>query len=303
MNYYNEIKTELIKNEAYKQVKEYCKNRHDLETYYNVGKLLIEAQGGFDRNKYGNKLIKEYSIKLKSELGKGYSWRNLYYMRLFYVKKSEYKILQALPAIFTWSHLIEILPLEKEEIISYYINITNKLNLSYRELHTRIKSKEYERLPEETKQKLKNEEPLEVTDLVSNPIIIKTHNKDLTTFSHKILEELILEDLDAFLKQLGEGFMYVGKEYKLSDLGENKYIDILLYNVIYNCYVPVELKTDKLLHKDIGQLKLYMNYVDKNIKTPTQNKSVGIIISKENDKFVINYLSDESIRYVEYKLV
>ena len=85
MNYYNEIKTELIKNEAYKQVKDYSKNRHDLETYYNVGKLLIEAQGGEERSKYGNKLIKEYSKKLSEELGKGYSTTNLKYMRQFYL--------------------------------------------------------------------------------------------------------------------------------------------------------------------------------------------------------------------------
>ena len=109
MNYYNEIKTELIKNAAYRQVKDYSKNRHDLETYYDIGKLLIEAQGGLDRNKYGNKLIKEYSKKLTEELGKGYSTTSLKYMRQFYLfcRKG-----QAVPDQLIWARYIEILPIK-----------------------------------------------------------------------------------------------------------------------------------------------------------------------------------------------
>ena len=102
MNYYNEIKNELINNEVYKRAKDYSKNKNDLTTYYNVGKLLIEAQGGLDRNEYGNKLIKEYSKQLTEELGKGYSWRNLYNMRLFYIKFKEEHILQTVSAKLTW---------------------------------------------------------------------------------------------------------------------------------------------------------------------------------------------------------
>ena len=111
MNYYNEIKNELIDNELTKKAKDYSKNRSDLTHYYNVGRLIIEAQGGENNNKYGNRLIKDYSIKLTKEIGKGYSWRNLYNMRSYYILLSKNEILQALPAILSWSHFVELLSL------------------------------------------------------------------------------------------------------------------------------------------------------------------------------------------------
>ena len=301
MNYYNEIKTELIKNEAYKQVKDYSKNRHDLETYYNVGKLLIVAQGGEERAKYGNGLIKEYSKRLTEELGKGYTVSALKRMRQFYIMIQK----GAQPAHqLSWSHYIEILPIKDINEQSYYINICIHQNLGRDELRKRIKSMEYEHLPEETKKKLQNDEPLEVTDLVSNPVVINTNNKDLTTFNHKVLEELILENLYDFLGQLGEGFTFVGNEYRISDkfLDKDVYIDILLFNYIYNCFVPVELKVDAVKEEDIGQLQVYMNTIDRNLKSPSMNKTVGIIVSKENDKFVVRYCSDDRIKFIEYKL-
>ena len=302
MNYYNEIKTELIKNEAYKQVKEYSKNRHDLETYYNVGKLLIEAQGGEERAKYGNGLIKEYSKKLTEELGKSFSYTLLKNCRSFFLLVSNSKG-PTMSDKLTWSHYVEMIPLNNINLFKYYQNIAINHNLSVRELRERIKSKEYERLSEETKQKLKSEEQLEVTDLVPNPILIETKNRDLGVFDETVLRELIIENLDAFLKQLGNGFTYIGKEYKLQDLREDRYIDILLFNYIYNCFVVIELKRDKVKDKDIGQIHTYMNYIDRTLKTPLQNRTVGIIISKENDRFVVKYCTDDRISFKEYLLV
>ena len=300
MNYYNEIKTELIKNEAYKQVKEYCKNRHDLETYYNVGKLLIEAQGGEERAKYGDGLIKEYSKRLTDELGKGYTSSALKRMRQFYMMIQKGA---AMSHQLSWSHYVELLPLNNCDQFIYYQQIAIHQALSTRDIRKRIKSKEYERLPEETKQKLKSEEQLEVTDLVPNPILIETKNRDLGVFDETVLRELIIENLDAFLKQLGNGFTYIGKEYKLQDLREDRYIDILLFNYIYNCFVVIELKRDKVKDKDIGQIHTYMNYIDRTLKTPLQNRTVGIIISKENDRFVVKYCTDDRISFKEYLLV
>jgi len=124
MNYYDEIKNELINNEIYKKVKDYSKNRNDLITYYNVGKLLIEAQGGEEKSEYGNKLIKEYSEKLTIELGKGYSKRNLYNMRLFYIKFCNQDIVQAMPAKLTWSHILEILNIDDRNKLLYWNNST-----------------------------------------------------------------------------------------------------------------------------------------------------------------------------------
>ena len=121
MNYYKEIKNELINNEVYKRVKDYSKNKNELSTYYNVGKLLIEAQGGEDRAKYGDGLIKEYSERLTKELGKGYSIRSIKNMRKFYLI---YQKGQAMPAQLTWSHYCELLPLKDINEINYYVKIT-----------------------------------------------------------------------------------------------------------------------------------------------------------------------------------
>ena len=147
MNYYNEIKETFIKNEIYKKVKDYSKNKSDLNTYYEVERLIVEAQGGEARAKYGNRLIKEYSEKLTKELGKGYNVTNLKGMRQFFLKSPT---LSDQLYNLSWSHILEIIYLEKNEKINYYIYITSKLNLSVRELRERIKTKEYERLGEKT---------------------------------------------------------------------------------------------------------------------------------------------------------
>lgn len=173
INYYNQIKEELVNNEVYKKAKDYSKNRSDLATYYNVGKIIIEAQGGEDKSEYGNKLIKEYSLRLTKELGKGYSTRNLYNMRLFYLKFKESKILHALPAKLSWSHLSVLLSVKNYNELNYYIKITEEQNLPYRELQKRIKNKEYERLDEKTKEKLITKEENKIEDFIKNPIIIK----------------------------------------------------------------------------------------------------------------------------------
>ena len=150
MNYYNEIKNKLIDNEVYKRVKNYSKNRNDLSTYYEVGKLLFEAG-----NHYGEGIISDYSKRLTLELGRGYSKRNLWLMLKFY--KLNEKV-QTLSAELTWSHYIELLSLENTNEINYYISIIEGYNLSVRELRERIKNKEYQRLDDNTKLKLINKE-------------------------------------------------------------------------------------------------------------------------------------------------
>jgi len=300
MNYYNEIKNELINNEIYKKVKDYSKNKNDLNTYYKVGKLLIEAQGGEERAKYGDKLIKEYSKKLTNEVGRGYSTRNLKYMRKFYLF---FKKRQAMPAQLTWSHYIELLSITNEQKINYYIKISIKQNLSYRELHNKIKNQEYERLDENTKNKLiKQEETSQIKDYIKHPIIIK-NKYNYNEITERLLKQLILEDIDNFLIELGEGFTYIRNEYKIK-LGKNyNYIDILLYNIEFNCYVVLELKITELKKEHIGQIQTYMNYIDKNIKKPYQDKTIGIIIVKKDNEFIMEYCSDERIYRTTYELV
>ena len=170
MNYYSEIKDILVKNEVYNKVKDYSKNRSDLNSYFEVGRLIVEAQGGEARAKYGNKLIKEYSAKLTKELGKGYGYRNLFLMRKFYLK---FEKLQAVPAQLSWSHICELLNIKNTNELNYYIYITKVQNLSYRELHHRIKNNEYERIGNQTEL-----EAPKVNTLIKNPILIKVKNKN-----------------------------------------------------------------------------------------------------------------------------
>ena len=294
MNYYNEIKTELINNEITKRVKDYSKNRSDLNTYYNVGKLLSEAG-----KHYGEGIIKEYSKRLTNELGKGYSKRNLWLMLKFYELKEK---VQTVSAQLSWSHYCELLQVNSVDKINYYIKITEEQNLSVRELRQRIKNNEYERLDESTKEKLKEKEKLKLPDLVKNPIQIKSTSGN-NEISEKILQKLILEDMPSFLKELGSGFSFIDNEYKIKMGDRYNYIDLLLYNIKYKCYVVVELKVTELNSNHTGQIQKYMNYIDKNIKNIDDNKTVGIIICKKENRYVIEYCSDDRIISREYELV
>ena len=299
-NYYNEIKKELLNYEITKKVKEYSINKSELETKYNVGKMLIEAQGGEERAKYGNGLIKEYSTRLLKETGLKYDVSSLNKMKKFYnlIEK-----VATLSPNLTYSHYVELLPYNDIAKIKYYIKIIEKQNLSVRKLREKIKSKEYERLSEETKNKLSldSTQEYQITDFVKNPIIIK-NTKEYEIVSEKVLQKLILEDLDNFLLELGEGFTYIANEYKIKMDNAYNYIDLLLFNYIYNAFVVVELKTTKLEKEHIGQVQIYMNYVDTNIKTIYQDKTIGIIIAKENNKYVMKYCSDPRIYNTTYVL-
>ncbi len=296
MNYYNEIKTELINNEITKRVKDYSKNRSDLNTYYNVGKLLSEAG-----KHYGEGIIKEYSDRLSSELNIKYSVRTLYKIIKYFNYMNKQKV-PTVSAKLSWSHYDELLKLTDENIINYYIKISEEQNLSVRELRKKIKNNEYERLDEETKKKLKNKEELKVPDLVKNPIQIKNTSGN-NEISEKVLQKLILEDIPSFLKELGNGFSFIDNEYKIKMGDRYNYIDLLLYNIKYKCYVVVELKVTELNSNHTGQIQKYMNYIDKNIKSIDDNKTVGIIICKKENKYVIEYCSDDRIISREYELV
>ena len=300
MNYYNEIKNELINNEVYKRVKDYSKNKNELSTYYNVGKLLIEAQGGEERAKYGDGLIKEYSKKLSEELGEKYNITTLKRMRQFYL------IIEKGATLWhqlTWSHYRELLTFDNVDEINYYIKQTGDYNLSVRELREKIKSKEYQRLDDNTKLKLINKEETVVSDFIKNPIVIRNkYNIDKESITEKILQRLILEDIPSFLKELGEGFTFVENEYKIKIGNTYNYIDTLLFNYIYNCFVVIELKVTELKKEHIGQIQIYMNYVDKNIRTINQDKTIGVIICKKDNGYYIEYSSDNRIFSKNYIL-
>ena len=203
----------------------------------------------------------------------------------------------------TWSHYRILLSVKNTNKINYYIKITKEQNLSVRELRSKIKNNEYERLDDKTKEKLKeNKSNNEVTDYIKNPILINNKN-NYNEISEKMLQKIILEDIESFLKELGSSFSFIGSEYKIKIGDRYNYIDLLLFNIEFNCYVVVELKVTELKKEHIGQILVYMNYIDNNLRKATQNKTIGIIICKKDNKFIIEYASDKRILSREYELV
>ena len=294
MNYYENIKEELINNELNKKVKNYSINRSDLDTYYNVGKML--AQAG---KHYGEGIIKEYSKRLTRELNKKYDLSSLNKMKKFYYLIEK---MATMSPLLSYSHYVELLPYDDINKIRYYIKIVEERKLSIRQLRERIKSKEYERLPEKTKRKFITKEPRKVEDLVKNPILIK-NTDNYENISEKLLQKLILEDIEKFMKELGDSFCFIGSEYKIKMGNNYNYIDLLLFNIEFNCYVVVELKVIELKKEHIGQIQVYMNYIDNNLRKINQDKTIGIIICKKDNKYFIEYSSDERILSRVYELV
>lgn len=296
INYYDEIKNKLIDNEIYNRVKEYSKERNKVITYFEVGKLLDEAG-----KHYGENIIKEYSLKLINEVGKKFNERTLrrirQYYRVFCNKKWS-----PMATKLSWSHYTELLSIKDERKLNYYINISIKNNLSKRQLREKIKTNEYERLDEETKSKLINNEEYYVTDFVKNPILIK-NNFNYKEISEKVLKKMILENIESFMNELGNSFCFVGSEYKIKIGDRYNYIDLLLFNIEYNCYVVIELKVTELKKEHVGQIQVYMNYIDNNLKKLSQDSTIGIIICKKDNNYIIEYCSDDRIIAREYVLV
>ena len=295
MDYYEEIKNKIIDNETYERVKDYSKERHRVITYYEIGKLLNEAGG-----KYGDNIINEYSKKLVIEVGKKYNRRTLFRMRQFYRTFSNEKV-SPLVTQLTWTHYLVLLSVKDSNAVNYYIDQIFKRNLSKRQLEEVIKSKEYERLPDETKNKIIKEEKLEVKDLVPDPILIKNKN-NIEIITKKVLHNLILEDIPSFMKELGNGYSFIDDEYKIK-IGDTYHkIDLLFFNIKYNAYVVVELKVSEFKVEYISQVQKYMNYIDKNIKEISNNNTIGILICKRENKYVIEYCSYERIVVRKYVL-
>ena len=296
MNYYNEIKDKIIKSEMYDKVKDYSKDRHKVGVYFEIGEILSKAG-----KEYGKNIIRQYSKKLMAEVGAKYTERNLRYMRQLYEMIVKVKW-NTMCSKLCWSHYREVLSIKDINEAMYYLNECEIRNLSQRQLHDMIKQNYYHRLNNETKKKLISKEQLKLDELIPNPIVLKSNssNQDLSEYT---LKELILNNIDDFLLQLGSGFAYVGNEFKLKIEGRYNYIDLLLFNYQFNCFVIIELKSLELKKEHIGQTQVYMNYIDENLKRIGQNRTIGIIICKQENKYVIKYCSDNRIIAREYQLM
>ena len=218
--YYEEIEHLIKKHEVSKRVRRLEANNDLVTTYWNVGSLIVEAQGSEKRAKYGNELIKKWSVKLTEIYGKGYNYTNLFRFRKFYLC---FPILAAARQVLSWTHYKKLLPIKDENKRNYYVNLCLKNNLSERELTREIKANAYERLVDKP-DKIDIIAPTKysITTDMKNPIIIPIKNEVANEYD---LELNILANLDFFFKQLGNGFLYAGHQYKISDGKNNYYID------------------------------------------------------------------------------
>ena len=300
MNYYDEVNSYVKKVEIGKAIRETNANMELVECYWNVGRLIVEAQGGKEKAKYGNELIKTWAEKLTEEYGKGYNYTNLSRFRQFYLA---FPIVAPLGQQLSWTIIRTILPIKDENKRNYYINLCIANNLSKRELEKEIKSNSYERLeykPDKIDVVVSTKVPAIVNNF-KNPILLELKDKEIKSESD--LEKLIYSQLSCVFLQLGKGFTWVGNQYKVSDGNKNYFIDMLLYNVKYNCYVVVEIKCRKLKKEDKGQVEFYMNLVDNFVKEPSNNPTIGIIITKDQDKFVANFVRSEKVVPLTYEFV
>ena len=292
-NYLENIKNEIISGNAKVVAKNYQINNVKLTMNYNIGKELAEAG-----KHYGEGIVKKYASILTDEFGRGYSVSNLKRMRQFYIL---FEKGAPLAHQLTWEHLRLLLPLKDVNKINYYISIIRRDNLSKRALAERIKINEYDRLSDGAKESLLNKEELSLIQSVLNPIVL-TPNKSYEIYTEKVLQEIIYENLDSFMKQLGGGYFYVGREYKLNIGDKKNYIDYLFYNVVDSRYCVVEIKAREYKKSDYGQIKTYMNYIDEHLKNITQNSTIGIIITKSVNKFEAHYVKDNQVTIVEFKI-
>ncbi len=296
MNYLKNIK-ELIENDIVLRKKNRIyEENHRLNTYFEIGRLIVDAQGGESHARYGNNLINNWSDILTKEYGKGYDSSNLRRMRQLYLT---FQKCATVWHKLTWSHLKSVLSLNPISKRNYYINLCIKQNLSVRDLKEKIKNGEYERLEyKENIELIDEKQELTIKDMIKKPILIKT-DKRVDKLSEKALKQFILEKIEEFLMELGVGFTYVDSEYKLV----NYRCDLLFFNTELTCYTVIELKIRKLKPTDIGQIKYYMNYIDKNMKKDYMNKTIGIILCREDNEIVVKYVTDERILMTTYNLI
>ena len=305
-NIFDSIKELVItsRNRVYSTV-----NIEMLNLYWNIGKIIMEIQQGDERATYGETVLEKLSKKLTDEFGKGFSKRNLERMRKFYIY---FPIATTVSSQLSWSHYLEILKIDEKYKRDFYIKETINSRWSVRELQRQIGSLLYERLSlSSDKSKVlelaeKGQELKESKDLVKDPFVLEFLDiKENTEYLESDLEKSILEHLKEFLLELGKGFMFVGSQVRLTLEEDHFYPDLVFYNRLLKCFVIIDLKIGKVTHQDIGQMQMYVNYYDREIKNNDENKTVGILLSTLKNKTIVKYTLPEDNQNIfssSYKL-
>lgn len=300
---FEEIRSMVInsRNKIYSTV-----NVEMLNLYWNIGKMIVEIQGGKFKAKYGEYVINNLSVRLTKEFGKGFSGKNLRTMRKFYVY---FPIWKTVSSKLSWSHYLELLKINEKNKRSFYLNESINSNWSVRELQRQRNSLLYERLiVSKNKDKIlelseKGQIIKSGKDLIKDPFVLEFLDiKEI--YLESDLEKNILKHLKEFLLELGKGFMFVGSQVRITLEEEHFYPDLVFYNRLLKCFVIIDLKIGKVTHQDIGQMQMYVNYYDRNVKGKEENKTIGILLCTNKNKTVVKYtLPEKSNIYAsEYRL-
>jgi len=299
--YYNKITNIIETVEVNSKVRALQDNSEKLKAYFEIGKLLIEAQGGSTRAKYGDNLIKKWSLELTQKYGINYNEKSLMRFRQCYLT---FRKVATVWRQLNWSQIKLILPIKNENERNYYINQVIINNLSVRELRNEIKNKAFDRLSYADKENIKLIEndnyKLTIEDMIKDPILIRS-DKNIDKLNEKVLHKYIIEMLENKFLELGTGFALVGHEYKIKTYNHTFKIDLLFFNIKLNCYIVVEIKTNKAKYNDCNQLLFYKELIDRELKEEHHNETIGILISKEYDAFIIKYTTDKNILTVTYE--
>ena len=296
VNYiFDNIKVLVVnsRNKVYQMV-----NTEMLYLYWNIGKIIMEIQQGEKRANYGDSILEKLSKKLTDEFGKGFSSRNLRTMRKFYLM---YPIWKTVSSKLSWSHYLELIKIEEEKKRNYYLKESINSNWSVRELQRQRDSLLYERLilskDKDRISELSEKGQILKTskDFIKDPFVLEFLDiKENTEYLESDLEKNIIKHLKEFLLELGKGFSFVGNQVRLTLEEDHFYPDLVFYNRFLKCFVIIELKIGKVSYQEIGQIQMYVNYYDREIKQDDENPTVGILLSTDRNETVVKYTLPEN---------
>lgn len=303
---YHDIKTilESARVKAYSAV-----NFAMVEAYWNIGKSIVEKQGGDERAEYGAGLLKELSKKLTADFGKGFTEANLKNMRQFYLS---FPNSYALRSELSWTHYRLIMRVENQHARAFYLDECAKANWSTRQLERQINSFFYERIlsskdKEPVRKEIKSlERAILPEDVIRDPYVLEFLGLEQSpSLFEKDLEHALIEHLQKFLLELGRGFSFVARQKRITFDGRHFFIDLVFYNYILKCFVLIDLKIGDLTHQDLGQMQMYVNYYTREMMNEGDNPPIGIVLCADKSESVVKYtLSEENTQIFasKYKL-
>lgn len=290
---YDDIRAIIIntRNTIYKAV-----NTGILEANWKIGRRIVEEeQAGASRAEYGQRVINDLAEKLSVEFGRGFDARELRRYRQFYLLFPKW---DALRPELTWTHYRTLIRVENERARLYYMNEAALQNWSTRALDSQIERLTYERIlssqnqliVKEAEDAASRQAQLTPADIIKDPYVLDFLGLPSgVNFYEKDLEKALIDNLQQFLLELGRGFSFVSRQYRFKTDNENYYVDLVFYNFILKCFVLIDLKVGKLTYQDIGQMDFYIRYFEENIRTETDNPTIGIVLCTERDNTIVKY--------------